>query len=140
MVAALAVGGLLLAMMIAASGYAAVILPADARIPLHLGSHQHVVLVSKRAGLVSWPAAGAVLYGILGGVSASSLAADWVPGVRDVLTPAVLVVMLGFQVGALVLGAGEEPRSVRPKKSLRPDPRRPVPFACPVLVMTGKVP
>ena len=104
-------------MMIAASGYAAVILPPDARIPLHLGSHQHMVLVSKRAGLVSWPAAGAVLYGTLGGVSASSLAADWVPGVRDVLTPAVMVVVLGFQVGALVLGAGEEPRSVRAKGS-----------------------
>ena len=117
MVAALAVGGILLAMMIAASGYAAIILPADARIPLHLGSHQHVVLVSKRAGLVIWPVAGAVLYGILGGVSASSLASDWVPGVRDVLTPAVMVVVLGFQVGALVLGAGGEPRSVRTKGS-----------------------
>jgi len=69
MVAALVVGGVLLAMMIAASGYAAVILPDDARIPLHLGSHQHAVLVSKRAGLVIWPAAGAVLYGILGGIS-----------------------------------------------------------------------
>jgi hypothetical protein len=116
-VAALAVGGVLLAMMIAASGYAAVILPPDARIPLHLGSHQHAVLVSKRAGLVIWPAAGAVLYGILGGVSASSLAADWVPGVRDVLMPAVMVVVLGFQVGALVLGAGGEPRPVRIKGS-----------------------
>ena len=118
MVAALAVGGVLLAMMIAASGYAAVILPPDARIPLHLGSHQHMVLVSKRAGLVSWPAAGAILYGTLGGVSASSLASDWVPGVRDVLMPAVLAVVLGFQVGALILGAGEEPRSVRTKRSL----------------------
>jgi hypothetical protein len=104
-VTALTVGGVLLAMMIAASGYAAVVLPASARIPLHLGSHQHVFLVSKRAGLVIWPAAGAVLYGILGGVSASSLASDWVPGV------------LGFQVGALVLGAGGEPRSVRIKGS-----------------------
>ena len=117
MVAALAVGGVLLAVMIAVSGYAAVILPGDARVPLHLGSHQHVVLVSKRAGLVIWPAAGAVLYGILGGVSASSLASDWVPGVRDVLMPAVMVVVLGFQVGALVLGAGGEPRSVRTKGS-----------------------
>lgn len=76
MVAALAVGGVLLAMMIAASGYAAIILPADARVPLHLGSHQHVVLM-----------------------------------------PAVMIVVLGFQVGALVLGAGEEPRSVRAKGS-----------------------
>jgi hypothetical protein len=112
-VAALAVGGVLLAMMIAASGYAAVILPASARIPLHLGSQQHVFLVSKRAGLVIWPAVGAVLYGVLGGVSVSSLAANWVPGVRDVL----MVVVLGFQAGALVLAAGEEPRSVRIKGS-----------------------
>jgi len=106
MVAALAVGGVLLAVMITASGYAAVVLPGDARIPLHLGSRDHVVLVSKRAGLVAWPAAGALLYGILGGVSASSLAAGWVPGVRDVLMPAAMCVMLGFQVGALVLAAG----------------------------------
>jgi hypothetical protein len=106
MVAALAVGGVLLGAMIAASGYAAAILPGDARIPLHFGSHERVYLVSKRAGLVAWPAAGALLYGILGGVSASSLAADWVPGVRDVLMPALMCVVLGFQVGALVLAAG----------------------------------
>jgi len=107
-VAALAVGGVLLAVMIAASGYAGIILPGDARIPLHLGSHEHVYLVSKRAGLVVWPAAGALLYGILGGVSASSLAADWVPGVRDVLMPAAMCVVLGFQVGALVLAAQDQ--------------------------------
>jgi len=106
MVAALAVGGVLLAAMIAASGYAAFILPGDARIPVHFGSHDHVALVSKRAGLVVWPAAGALLYGILGGVTASSLAADWVPGVRDVLMPAAMCVVLGFQVGALMLAAG----------------------------------
>ena len=94
-------------MMIAASGYAAIILPGDARIPLHFGSHEHVLLVGKRAGLVIWPALGAVLFGVLGGVSASSLAADWVPGVRDVLMPAVMCVVLGFQVGALVLAAQE---------------------------------
>lgn len=108
MVAALAVGGVLLAVMIAASGYAAIILPADARIPLHFGSHEHVFLMSKRAGLVIWPALGAVLFGVLGGVSASSLAADWVPGVRDVLMPAVMCVVLGFQVGALVLAAQDQ--------------------------------
>jgi hypothetical protein len=107
-VAALAVGGVLLAVMIAASGYAAIILPKDARIPLHFGSHEHVFLMSKRAGLVIWPALGAVLFGVLGGVSASSLAADWVPGVRDVLMPAVMCVVLGFQVGALVLAAQDQ--------------------------------
>ena len=117
MVAALVVGGVLLAVMIAASAYAAVILPGDARIPLHFGSHQHVFLVSKRTGPVVWPAAGALLYGVLGGISASSLASDWVPGVRDVLMPAAMCVALGFQVGALVLGAGDDPRSVRIKRS-----------------------
>ena len=103
MITALALGGVLLAVMIAASGYAATILPAGTRIRLHFGSHEHFVLVSKRAGLVIWPAAGGVAYGVLGGVSASSLAAGWVPGVRDVLLPAVMCVMLGFQAGSLVL-------------------------------------
>ena len=107
-----------MAVMIAASGYAAVSLPGDARIPLHFGSHEHVLLVSKRAGLVIWPALGAALFGVLGGVSASSLASGWVPGVRDVLMPAAMCVVLGFQVGARVLGAGDEPRSVRIKRSL----------------------
>ena len=103
--------------MIAASGYAAIILPGDARIPLHVGSHEHVFLVSKRAGLFVWPAAGALLYGVLGGVSASSLASGWVPGVRDVLMPAAMCVVLGFQVGALVLAAGDASRAVRIKRS-----------------------
>ena len=119
MVAALAVGGVLLAVMIAASAYAAIILPGDARIPLHVGSHQHVFLVSKRAGLVVWPVAGALLYGVLGGVSASSLASDWVPGVRDVLMPAAMCVVLGFQVGALVLGAGRRTTARSDEKVLK---------------------
>ncbi len=103
MVASLVVGGVLVLAMIAASGRAAVTLAADARIPIHFGWPEHCVPVSKRAGLVIWPAVGAVLYGLLGGVSLSALAADWVPGVRDVLMPAVLCVVLGFQVGAFVL-------------------------------------
>ncbi len=51
---------------------------------------------------------GAVLFGVLGGIAGSSLAADWVPGVRDVLTPAVMGVVLAFQVGALVLARRPE--------------------------------
>ncbi len=103
MVASLAVGGALLLAMIAASGRAAVTLAATARVPVHLGSAEHCYWVSKRAGLVLWPAAGALVFGVLGGVTASGLAAGWVPGVRDVITPAVLCVLLGFQVGALAL-------------------------------------
>ena len=103
MVASLVIGGLLVLAMITVSGWAAVTLAADARIPIHFGSPEHCYLVSKRAGLVIWPAVGVVLYGVIGGVAGSSLASSWVPGVRDVLTPAVLCVALGFQVGALIL-------------------------------------
>jgi hypothetical protein len=103
MVASLVIGGMLVLAMVAASGRAAVTLASDARVPIHFGSPEHCLLVSKRAGLIIWPAVGAVLYGVIGGVAASSLASGWVPGVREVLTPAVLFVVLGFQVGALVL-------------------------------------
>jgi len=102
-VASLVVGGVFLLAMIAASVWAAVTLPASARIALHFGSVEHCYLVPKRAGLVIWPAAGAVAFGVLGGVGASRLAADWVPGVRAVLVPAALCVLSAFQAGALVM-------------------------------------
>src|SRR6266567_2046672 len=106
MASLIAGGGFLLAMIVA-SVRAAVVLPAGARIPLHAGSVEHCYLAPKRAGLVAWPAAGAAVFGVLGGVAASRLAAGWVPGVRYVLVPAALCVVFGFQVGALVLARRE---------------------------------
>jgi hypothetical protein len=102
-VAALAVGGVLLLAMIGASWWGAAGLAAGARVPIHLGSADRAYWAPKWVGLVAWPTAGALCYGVLGGISASGVAADWVPGVRDVLVPAVMVVLLGFQVGALML-------------------------------------
>jgi hypothetical protein len=101
----LVVGGVFLLAMVAASARAAIALPADARIALHVGSVERCYRVPKRAGLVIWPAAGAVVLGVLGGIAASSLAADWVAGVRVVLVPAALCVLFGFQAGALVMAA-----------------------------------
>ena len=103
MVASLAAGGVFLLAMIAASVRAAVTLPANARIALHFGSVERCYLAPKRAGLIIWPAAGAVVLGALGAIAASRLAADWVPGLRDVLVPAVLCVLAAFQAGALVM-------------------------------------
>jgi|SRR5579859_3591897 len=103
MVTSLAVSGALWLAMIAAAAWGAARLAAGTRIPVHFGSAEHCWWVGKRAGLVIWPAAGALCCAVLGGVSASSAAADWVPGVRDVLTPAVVGVLLGFQIGALAL-------------------------------------
>jgi hypothetical protein len=101
--ASLVAGGVLLLAMVVASARAAVVLPAGARVRIHFGSVERCYRASKRAGLVIWPVLGAVAFGGLGGIAGSRLAADWVPGVRDVLTPAVMAVMLAFQVGALVL-------------------------------------
>ncbi len=101
--ASLLIGGVLLLAMVAASGRAAMVLPADARIAIHCGSAEHSYLASKRAGLVIWPALGALCYGVLGGIAGSSLAVGWVPGVRDVLVPAVMCVLLAFQAGALIM-------------------------------------
>jgi hypothetical protein len=112
-VASLVIGGVLLLAMIAASGWAAVTLPPDARIPIHFGSDKHCYWVPKRVGLVAWPAAGVLVYGILGGLSASSMASNWVPGVRDVLMPAVMCVVFGFQTGALVLARQHRARRTR---------------------------
>jgi hypothetical protein len=101
--ASLAVSGIFTLAMIVAAVWAAIVLPAGARIPLHIGSVERCYLVPKRAGLVIWPAAGVLVCGVLGGIAASSLAADWVPGVRDVLAPAAAGLLLAFEVGALAL-------------------------------------
>jgi hypothetical protein len=103
MVTSQAVSGALWLAMIAAAAWGTVRLAPGARIPVHFGSAERCFWVGKRAGLIIWPAAGALCCATLGGVSASSLAAGWVPGVRDVLLPAVMCVLLGFQIGALAL-------------------------------------
>jgi hypothetical protein len=51
--AALTVSGIFALAMIVAAVRAAIVLPAGARIPLHLGSVEHCYLVPKRAGLVA---------------------------------------------------------------------------------------
>lgn len=114
------IGGVLLLAMIVAAGRAAVTLPAQARIPVHFGSVDHYYLAPKRAGLVIWPALGAVLLGLVGGITGSGMAANWVPGVRDVLTPAVMSVALAFQIGALVLARRPGERAERPEPAGSP--------------------
>jgi hypothetical protein len=107
----LVVAGVVLLAMIAGAGWGAANLAADARIPVHCGSAEHCLLVPKRAGLVIWPMLGLVFYLVLGGIADSGLAANWVPGVRVVLTPAVLCVLLGFEAGALIIARRTAGRS-----------------------------
>jgi hypothetical protein len=118
--ASLVIGGVLLLAMIAASGYAAVTLPADARIPIHYGSTEHCYWASKRGGLLVWPGVGALAYGIVGAFTWSNLTYNWAPAGREVLTPAVMCVALAFQAGALVMARRQSADLVIPAGDREP--------------------
>jgi hypothetical protein len=45
---------------------------------------------------------------VMAALTASGLAAGWVPGVRDVLAPAAAGLLLAFEVGALLLARERE--------------------------------
>lgn len=100
--AGLTAGGLLVAAMIVVSVRGWLTLPPDARVPVHHGLRGYSQYLSKTAGLVTWPAAGIVIYGLYVGVFAEYLAThDRGPGVPLLFLPAVLVVLITVQVGAI---------------------------------------
>jgi hypothetical protein len=103
LIASLVVGGLLLAGMVAATCYAAVRLPGDARVPLHAGTPEYSVWLSKRAGLATWLAAGAVVFAALAWLTLSQVAANWAASMRVTLLPAVMLVALAAEVAAIIL-------------------------------------
>lgn len=103
LIASLAVGGLLLTGMVVATGYAAVRLPGDARVPLHAGTPEYSVWLPKRAGLSAWLAAGAVAFAALAWLTLSQVAATWAASMRVTLLPAVMCVALAAQLAAIIL-------------------------------------
>jgi len=103
LIASLIIGGLLLTAMIVAAGYAAVRLPGAARVPLHAGSPEYSVWLSKRAGLSVWLAAGAVAFAVLTWLTLSRAAANWATSMRVTLLPAVMCVALAAEVAAIIL-------------------------------------
>ena len=103
MIASLIIGGLLLTGMIAAAGYAAVRLPGDARVPLHAGTPEYSVWLSKRAGLSVWLTAGAVAFAVLAWLTLSRAAVNWATSMRVTLLPAVMCVALAAEVAAIIL-------------------------------------
>ena len=105
--ASLAIGGILLFLMIALSWYGAVTLPQTARIPVHwgFGYNQYV---SKRTGLIVWPAAGVLVYGLLGGLAGNARWAHGAPlsGWASAVFMAVIMgALAAFQVGALAVAS-----------------------------------
>lgn len=89
--------------MVAATGYAAARLPGDARVPLHAGTPEYSIWLSKRAGLSAWLGGGAVVFAALAWVSLSQVGANWAASMRVTLLPAVMCVVLAAEVAAIIL-------------------------------------
>jgi hypothetical protein len=101
--AALIIGGVILLAMICVSGYGAVTLPSDARVPIHFGVSYNN-FVPKRVGLVVHPAAGAVVLLLSAfvrhGHGANGASSHALPPVVAVI---IMCVLLAFQVGAIMV-------------------------------------
>lgn len=102
MIASLVISGLLLMGMVVATGYAAVRLPGGARVPLHAGTPEYSIWLSKRAGLSVWLAAGAAAFALFAGLILSRVAANWVSSMRVTLLPAVMCIALAAEVAAII--------------------------------------
>ena len=109
-----AVGGALLAVMIAFSWYGAVTLPPTARVPVHWG-FRWGSYVPKRAGLIIWPALGALIYVVLGFVVPSSSHRPrhtWAPSVLMIV---IMGAAVAFQAGALAAARRTVPDGAPPQ-------------------------
>jgi hypothetical protein len=102
-VAALAVGAVLLLGMVAAAGYAARTLPTGARVPLNAGMPEHSIWLPKPTGLAAWLGVGVVAFAAFAALTLNSLAADWAQSLRVVLLPSVMMVVLAAEAGAVIV-------------------------------------
>ena len=96
------IGGVFLAGMVAAAGYAAWTLPAGARVPLNAGIPEHSCWLPKPAGLAAWLGAGVVTFAAFASVTLSGLSADWAASVRVVLLPSAMMIVLAAEAGAVI--------------------------------------
>src|ERR1700734_1311332 len=98
----LVVGGLLVLAMIAVSVRGCLVLPSHPRVPIRHGFRGYGNYLSKTAGLVTWPAAGIVIYGLYSAVFAEALSTH--SGNRGMFLlplPLVLVVLTAAQIAAI---------------------------------------
>jgi hypothetical protein len=112
--ASIAIGAVLVLVMVGISVYGAVTLPSDARIPIHYGIGSYNNFASKTVGLIMWPVAGAVIYGILVAVSEHAIKPNHGSrGRGQFILLAVLALIAAFQYGAIsrAQGGGTTARS-----------------------------
>jgi hypothetical protein len=97
--AAIVLGGVIWLAMVGVSWYGWVILPADARVPVHLGAGYNNFM-PKRVGLLTHPAIGALVYVLI--VVANSAHATRGPSLPlEVILPIVMCLLLVVQAGAI---------------------------------------
>jgi hypothetical protein len=116
------IGGVFLAGMVAAAGYAAWALPAGARVPLNAGTPEFSLWLPKPAGLAAWLGAGVVIFAALASVTLSGLSANWATSMRVVLLPGVMMVVLAAEAGAVITARQRaDDRAPRPVPGTGPD-------------------
>ncbi len=106
-VISIVVGGLLLGCMACIAMYGAMTLPSDARIPIHAGFRGYNNYMPKTAGLISWLAAGVLVYLLLILTSQGAIK----PGnagrtVASAVLVAALAVLAASQMGAIKAARG----------------------------------
>jgi hypothetical protein len=106
---ALIIGGALLLAMICVSLYGAATLPPGAQLPVHFGPAGYNRWVAKNTGLVLYPAAGAVVFGIIVGTVLDHQTHGGLG--RTVGLSLALGVMLAAQIGALTIALTRNRRS-----------------------------
>lgn len=88
-------GALILAAMIAISGYGARALHRTARVPVHwAGGYNNYV--SKPAGLIIWPAAGALVYVVFLALGSARSARG-----TGIIMPIIMCILVASQIGAI---------------------------------------
>ena len=102
----LIISGLLVLCMIGTSVYGARVLPADARIPLHYGFGSYGSFAPKTAGLILWPAVGAVVYLIFLGIELHAIKPNHPSGSAPVILPIVMALLVLAHAGAIRKAAG----------------------------------
>ena len=102
MIAAVVIGGVFLAGMAAAAGYALWALPAGARVPLNPGVPELSLWLPKPAGLAAWLGAGVVTFAAVASVTLNGHTATWAPSLRVVLLPCAMMIVLAAEAGAVI--------------------------------------
>jgi hypothetical protein len=101
----LVIGGLLLGVIIGVAAYGWVTLPADARVPIHYGFGSYNNFASNAVGLIVWPAAGLLVFGLLAAAAEHAIKPNH-PGAGTVpliITPVVLAILAATEWGAIAL-------------------------------------